>query len=98
MNVTELAYQIDFKDFLDDRVEDGMFRIHRSIYHDAAVYEAEMDSIFERQWNFICHDSQMPQPGDYFARILGVNQCTPIAKRTARSKHSSTRVAIAAPY
>ena len=71
MNVTELAYQIDFEDFLDDRVEDGMFRIHRSIYHDAAVYEAEMDSIFERQWNFICHDSQMPQPGDYYATHIG---------------------------
>ncbi len=69
--MTGNEHVIDFDGFLDDRVEDGMFRVHRSIYLDAALHEAEMEAIFERRWNFICHDSQMPNPGDYFASHIG---------------------------
>ncbi len=69
MTGTERAINLDA--FLDDRVGEGMFRIHRSIYHDQTLYDAEMETIFERQWNFICHDSQMSEPGDYFSSHIG---------------------------
>ena len=60
-----------FASLVDDRVEDGMFRVDRSIYTDEAVAEAEFANIFERGWVFLCHDSQVPKHGDYFATEIG---------------------------
>jgi len=56
---------------IDDRPEDGIFRIHRSIYNDPAILEAEYRHIFEGGWLFLCHDSIIPKPGDYFTAHMG---------------------------
>jgi benzoate/toluate 1,2-dioxygenase subunit alpha len=55
----------------DDRPEDGIFRIDRSIYNDPAILEAEYRSIFEGGWLFLCHESVIPKTGDYFATHIG---------------------------
>ncbi len=60
-----------FASMIDDRPDDGMFRIDRSIYTDEAVSRAEFENIFERGWVFLCHDSQVPGHGDYFATEIG---------------------------
>src|SRR5690606_29830529 len=41
---------IDIASLLDDRPEDGVFRVHRGIYSDPDVFEMEMKYIFERNW------------------------------------------------
>jgi benzoate/toluate 1,2-dioxygenase subunit alpha len=69
MAALSISQKLD--DLIDDRVEDGMFRVHRSLFHDAEIYEAEMDAIFESNWGFLCHESQIPNPGDYFATHIG---------------------------
>lgn len=56
---------------VDDRPGDGVFRVDRSIYTDAAVFEAEMARIFEGSWVYLCHESQVAKPGDYFSAELG---------------------------
>ncbi len=61
----------DFAAMIDDRPDDGMFRVDRSIYTDEAVCRAELENIFERGWVFLCHDSQVPDHGDYFATGIG---------------------------
>ena len=61
----------DFASMIDDRIDDGMFRIDRSIYTDSAVFEAEMRIIFEGSWIFLCHENQVAKPGDYFATEMG---------------------------
>ena len=58
-------------DMIDDRPEDGIFRVDRDIYLDPEIFEAEMKSIFEADWIFLCHESQVKKPGDYFAAHLG---------------------------
>lgn len=46
-------------------------RVRGAIYSDPDIFAMEMDKIFMRNWVFICHDSQVEQPGDYFTTWLG---------------------------
>ncbi|WKX13305.1 aromatic ring-hydroxylating dioxygenase subunit alpha [Streptomyces sp. NL15-2K] len=46
-------------------------RVHRRVYADPDVFELEMDRIFGRTWIYVGHDSQVPQPGDYFTTQVG---------------------------
>ncbi|MDP3138288.1 MAG: aromatic ring-hydroxylating dioxygenase subunit alpha [Burkholderiaceae bacterium] len=56
---------------IDDRPEDGVFRVHRDIYKDPAIFEMEMAQIFGRTWLFVGLESQVPNPNDYFTTTLG---------------------------
>ena len=60
-----------YADLIDDRPGEGLFRIHRSIYNDPAILEAEYRNIFERGWLFLCHNFIIPKPGDYFTTHMG---------------------------
>src|SRR3954463_2369782 len=46
-------------------------RVHRSVYTDPAIFDLEMDNIFERIWVYCGHESQVKQPGDYWAVTIG---------------------------
>ncbi len=61
----------DFASYVDDRPDEGVFRVDRRIYNDPDVMEAEYERIFERTWLYLCHDTQVPKPGDFFATHMG---------------------------
>ncbi len=46
-------------------------RIHRSIYTDPRVFEAEMDRIFASTWLYVGHESEVDEPGDYRTTYMG---------------------------
>jgi phenylpropionate dioxygenase-like ring-hydroxylating dioxygenase large terminal subunit len=46
-------------------------RVHRQIYTDAAIFELELKQIFGTAWIYIGHESQVKNPGDYFATRVG---------------------------
>ncbi len=48
--------------------------LDRRVLADEALYRLEMERIFARGWNFICHDSQIPEPGDYVVNYIGEDQ------------------------
>jgi phenylpropionate dioxygenase-like ring-hydroxylating dioxygenase large terminal subunit len=46
-------------------------RVHRTVYTDAAIFDLEMANIFEKVWTYVGHESQVPNPGDYWTTIVG---------------------------
>ena len=47
-------------------------RVHGSLYSDEEVFDDEMDRIFWRGWVFVGHESEVPQPGDWVTRMIGL--------------------------
>ncbi len=54
-----------FRDLIDDRPDEGLFRVHRDAYRDPAVFAHEQQRLFEGGWLFVGHASQIPMPHDY---------------------------------
>ncbi len=45
--------------------------MHRDVYSDPEIFELEMKYIFERTWNFLTIESQIPKPNDYITTYIG---------------------------
>ena len=46
-------------------------RVHKTVYTDRAIFDAEMERIWERTWVYCGHESQVKAPGDYHAVTIG---------------------------
>lgn len=46
-------------------------RVHKSVYTDPAIFDLEMERIFERVWIYCGHESQVRKPGDYYTMQIG---------------------------
>jgi phenylpropionate dioxygenase-like ring-hydroxylating dioxygenase large terminal subunit len=58
-------------DWVVEDIPAGTFRVHRNVLVDEAVFQSEMESIFERCWLYVGHESEIPNPGDFRARDVG---------------------------
>ena len=55
---------------IDDRVN-GVFRVNRRAFTEAAVLETERREIFDRCWLYAGHASEIAKPGDFVTRQVG---------------------------
>ena len=55
---------------VDDK-DAGVFRCRRDVFTDPAMFELEMKHIFEGNWVYLAHESQLPEPNDYFTTHIG---------------------------
>jgi len=54
-----------------DDPETGAFRCRRDIFTDTNLFELEMKHIFESNWVYLAHESQIPKANDYFTTWIG---------------------------
>lgn len=56
---------------LEDDAEKGIYRVARNIFTDPELFELEMKYIFEGNWIYLAHESQIPNNNDYFTTYMG---------------------------
>ncbi len=61
----------DLDRYVVDDPAQGVFRVHREIFHSPELFELEMTAIFERTWIFLAMESQVPKPFDFICAAIG---------------------------
>ena len=51
--------------------EPHQFKVNRAIYTDEAIFDLEMAHIFEKNWTYVAHESQIKAHGDYITAHIG---------------------------
>jgi phenylpropionate dioxygenase-like ring-hydroxylating dioxygenase large terminal subunit len=46
-------------------------RVHRTVYTDQAIFDREMENIWEKTWVYCGHESQVKRPGDFYTVQIG---------------------------
>ena len=72
-------------------------RVHRLIYTDPAIFEAELTNIFGAVWVYLGHDSQIPNNNDSSPPSLACARSSCCAIPAAKSARCSTAAPTAAP-
>lgn len=56
---------------VEEDPDQGIYRMRRDVFTDPEVFEIEMKHIFEGNWVYVAHESQIPQPHDFFTTDVG---------------------------
>jgi len=63
---------LDYIDaLLEEDREKGIYRCKRDVFTDPRLFELEMKHIFEGNWIYLAHESQIPDVNDYYTTQMG---------------------------
>src|SRR6202040_3809747 len=65
---TMLSTRTDYNELVQDD------RVSGRVYYDSAVFEEELEKIWYRDWIYVAHESEIPEPGDYVTRRIGLQR------------------------
>ena len=71
INLVPEGSDISIDDFLEENSEKGIYRLHRSAFTNEELFELEMKYIFENNWVYLAHESQVPDNNDYYTSYIG---------------------------
>jgi len=66
---TALFNKID--SMMEEKPEEGIYRCKRDMFTDPELFELEMKHIFEGNWIYLAHESQIPNKNDFFTYTMG---------------------------
>ncbi|MDP6873770.1 MAG: Rieske 2Fe-2S domain-containing protein, partial [Alphaproteobacteria bacterium] len=66
---------------ITEGADPASFCVDRRIYTDPEIFDRELRQIFERGWVYLCHESQVPAHGDYYATYMGAQPVFAIRQR-----------------
>jgi methanesulfonate monooxygenase large subunit len=46
------------------------YLVDNRVYTDQRTFDAERERIFFKVWNFVCHESELPNPGDFITTVV----------------------------
>lgn len=67
--ITKAPSHLDLEKLVD--AEAGV--ISREIFVNQEIFDLELKNLFSRAWLFVGHESQIPEPGDYFSSRMGTD-------------------------
>ena len=56
---------------IDERPDTGLYRVRRTMFTDPEIFDFEMKHIFESNWVYVAHESQVPKPNDFLTTKIG---------------------------
>ncbi len=61
----------DIAAMVDDRPDDGVFRVHADAFRRRDVFDLEMKHIYESTWVYVGLECQIPEPHDFITTRIG---------------------------
>ncbi|MGZ0714399.1 anthranilate 1,2-dioxygenase large subunit [Pseudomonas palleroniana] len=56
---------------LDFRPAEGIYRVARDMFTEPELFDLEMELIFEKNWIYACHESEIANPNDFLTMRAG---------------------------
>ena len=90
----EISRRLD--GIVQDKPEEGVFRARRDMFTDPELFELEMKHIWEGNWIYLAHESQIPNVNDTFTTHIGRQPIMITRDKTGPCTRSSMPARIAA--